>query len=114
MQASYTSSSNTSFADEIETVDPDCEVEWKMVPAQRLCHTLLHRLRSPASADRARRRKTKANPLPKGKRRCKGILWIRIPSREFFQLNQHVRKFSEEPLSLKRSITCFAPVVGNS
>ena len=79
--------------------------------------SLLDCLKSPTSADIARKRKTQTNQPPKGKRRCKGPL---VSDPKKVAPNQRVREFSEEPfivsnghlfcsacresLSLKRSI----------
>ena len=96
--ASY-SSSSTSFAAETETVVSDCEVEEAEVeagPSTKVV-SLLDRLRSPTSAEIARKRKIKANPPPKGKRRCKGTL---TSDPKGVTPNQRVRELSEEPFSI--------------
>ena len=96
--ASY-SSSSTSFAAETETVVSDCEVdsgeeaEVEAGPSTKVV-SLLDRLRSPTSAEIARKRKIKANPPPKGKHRCKGTL---TSDPKGVAPNQRVREFSEEP-----------------
>ena len=102
--ASY-SSSSTNFAADTESVVSDCEdrdsgeeaeVEGGPGPSTKVI-SLLDRLRSPTSAEIARKRKTKANPPPKGKRRCKGTLTSDPKS---VSPNQRVREFCEEPFSV--------------
>ena len=99
--SSTNTSTSTSFA-ETETVESDSDVD---IPgseagpssASTPVVSLLDRLRSPTSAEIARKRKTKANPPPKGKRRCKGTL---VSDPKGVTPNQRVREFSEEPFSV--------------
>ena len=97
--SSYPSSGSTSFAAEIETVDSvDSSVE--AGPNTKVV-SLLDRLRSLTSAEIARKRKTKANPQPKGKRRCKGTL---TSDPKGVPPSQRVREFSEEPFSVSNGL----------
>ena len=113
--ASY-SSSSTSFAADTETVVSDCEsrdsgeeAEVEAGPSTKVI-SLLDRLRSPTSAEIARKRKTKANPPPKGKRRCKGTLTSDPKS---VSPNQRVRD-SVKSLFQSQMVISFALVVENS
>lgn len=59
--------------------------------------SLLDRLKSPTSADIARKRKTQANQPPTGKQRCKGPI---ASDPKKVTPNQRVREFSEEPFTV--------------
>lgn len=81
MAESSSASTSTSFANlsETETVGLDSDVDSGEVPESEAgpstkVVSLLDRLRSPTSAEIARKRKTKANPLPKGRHRCKDYI----------------------------------------
>lgn len=81
MAESSSASTSTSFANlsETETVGLDSDVDSGEVaeseagPSTKVV-SLLDRLRSPTSAGIVRKRKTKANPLPKGRHRYKDYI----------------------------------------